>query len=274
MEEAGRSDVVGTKPLLAVLAKRHVSIPPVWLMRQAGRYLPEYRAVREKAGGFLDLCFNPELAAEVTLQPVRRFGFDAAILFSDILVVPLALGRKVEFTAGEGPKLDPLPDGASLKDLRETADSKVFAPVYETVRNVKAGLDQKTTLIGFCGAPWTVATYMVAGHGTPDQAPALGFAGKEPDEFAKLIDRVADASIEYLLGQLKAGADVLQIFDTWAGVVPAKDFERWCIAPVKKIIDGVRAKVPNSSVFRVALICACCLTLKTPESIASVLAGT
>ena len=276
MEEAGRSDVVGTKPLLAVLAKRHVSIPPVWLMRQAGRYLPEYRAVREKAGGFLDLCFNPELAAEVTLQPVRRFGFDAAILFSDILVVPLALGRKVEFTAGEGPKLDPLPNGASLKTLRDRADSKVFAPVYETVRNVKAALDQKTTLIGFCGAPWTVATYMVAGHGTPDQAPALGFAGKEPDEFAKLIDRVADASIEYLLGQLKAGADVLQIFDTWAGVVPAKDFERWCIAPVKRLstASAPKCQMPNSSVFRVALICACCLTLKTPESIASVLAGT
>ncbi len=246
MEKADRASAVGTKPLLRVLAKQRERIPPVWMMRQAGRYLPEYRAVREKAGGFLDLCFNPDLAAEVTLQPVRRFGFDAAILFSDILVVPLALGRRVEFTAGEGPKLDPLPNGASLKNLRESADAKVFTPVYETVRNVKVALDEKTTLIGFCGAPWTVATYMVAGHGTPDQAPALGFAGEEPDEFAKLIDQVANASIEYLLGQLEAGAEVLQIFDTWAGVVPAKDFARWCIAPVKKIIHGVRAKVANA----------------------------
>jgi uroporphyrinogen decarboxylase len=246
MEEGRQTSPMGTKPLLCVLANHREPIPPVWMMRQAGRYLPEYRVVREKAGGFLDLCLNPDLAAEVTLQPVRRFGFDAAILFSDILVVPLALGRKVEFTAGEGPKLDPLPDGASLKNLRESTDSNVFAPVYDTVRNVKAALDEKTTLIGFCGAPWTVATYMVAGHGTPDQAPALGFAGKEPDEFAALIDRVADASIEYLLGQLGAGAEVLQIFDTWAGVVPAKDFERWCIAPVKKIIDGVRAKARNA----------------------------
>ena len=246
MEEGNPTSAVGIKPLLRVLARQCEPVPPVWMMRQAGRYLPEYRKVREKAGGFLDLCFNPALAAEVTLQPVRRFGFDAAILFSDILVVPLALGRKVEFTAGEGPKLDPLPDGASLKDLRESADLNIFAPVYETVRTVKTALDEKTALIGFCGAPWTVATYMVAGRGAPDQAPALRFAGEEPDEFAKLVDRVTDASIEYLLGQLAAGAEVLQIFDTWAGVVPAKDFDRWCIAPVKRIIDGVRAKAGNA----------------------------
>ncbi len=155
---------VGTKPLLRVLEGHAQDIPPVWMMRQAGRYLPEYRELRAKAGGFLDLCFNPELAAEVTLQPVRRFNFDAAILFSDILVMPLALGRKVEFLAGEGPKLDPMTDAAALSDLRDRVDADVFAPVYETVSRVKAALDDKTTLIGFCGAPWTVATYMVAGE--------------------------------------------------------------------------------------------------------------
>ena len=163
------------KKLLRVLKGQRETIPPVWLMRQAGRYLPEYRSLREKAGGFLDLCFNPELAAEVTLQPVRRFGFDAAILFSDILVVPLALGRKVEFLVGEGPKLDPLEDAAGLATLRASVDQDVLAPVYETVRRVKSALDHKTALIGFCGAPWTVATYMVAGTATPDQAPATIF---------------------------------------------------------------------------------------------------
>src|SRR5665647_558985 len=163
MEEAGKTDGLGIKPLLRVLSRQREAVPPVWMMRQAGRYLPEYRAVREKAGGFLDLCFNPELAAEVTLQPVRRFGFDAAILFSDILVIPLALGRKVEFLVGEGPKLEPMVDAAAFASLRESVDDKGLAPVYETVARVKAALDDKTTLIGFCGAPWTVATYMVAG---------------------------------------------------------------------------------------------------------------
>ena len=158
-------------------------MPPVWMMRQAGRYLPEYRAVREKAGGFLDLCFNPELAAEVTLQPVRRFGFDAAILFSDILVVPLALGRKLWFVEGEGPQLEPLADAAAAMALRQDVDQKLLAPIYETVRRVKSDLAPKTTLIGFCGAPWTVATYMVAGQGTPDQAPARLFAYREPEAF-------------------------------------------------------------------------------------------
>ena len=175
MQEAGSASAVGKK-LLRVLAGKHEAIPPIWLMRQAGRYLPEYRAVRERAGGFLELCFNSELAAEVTLQPVRRFGFDAAILFSDILVVALALGRKVEFLAGEGPKLEPLRDAAGLVGLRQTVDQNVVAPVYETVSRVRASLDDRTALIGFCGAPWTVATYMVAGEATPDQAPARQFA--------------------------------------------------------------------------------------------------
>jgi uroporphyrinogen decarboxylase len=217
-------------------------------MRQAGRYLPEYRAVREKAGGFLDLCFNPELAADVTLQPVRRFGFDAAILFSDILVVPLALGRKVEFLVGEGPKLEPLTDASGLATLRDTIDPAIVGKVYETVKRVKSSLDAKTTLIGFCGAPWTVATYMVAGEGTPDQAPARMFAYRDPDTFARLIDKLALASIDYLVGQLQAGAECVQIFDTWAGVLPQSEFERWSIAPTKKIVDGVRARVPGAKI--------------------------
>ncbi len=190
MEEARKTDGMGIKPLLRVLDREREAVPPVWLMRQAGRYLPEYRAVREKAGGFLDLCFNPKLAAEVTLQPVRRFGFDAAILFSDILVIPLALGRKVEFQVGEGPRLEPLADAAALGRMRETVDGKVLAPIYETVAQVKSALDNKTALIGFCGAPWTVATYMVAGEATPDQAPARLFAYRDPENFQKLIDRL------------------------------------------------------------------------------------
>lgn len=218
------------------------------MMRQAGRYLPEYRAVREKAGGFLDLCFNPELAAEVTLQPVRRFEFDAAILFSDILVVPLALGRKVEFLVGEGPKLEPLTDASGLKTLRDEIEQAVVSKVYETVKRVKASLDEKTTLIGFCGAPWTVATYMVAGEGTPDQAPARMFAYRDPETFALLIDRLAEASIDYLIGQLQAGAECVQVFDTWAGVLSQSEFDRWCVAPTKKIVDGVRAKVPGAKI--------------------------
>jgi uroporphyrinogen decarboxylase len=243
-----KTSAVGTKPLLRVLTNQRAAVPPVWLMRQAGRYLPEYRALREKAGGFLDLCFNPELAAEVTLQPVRRFGFDAAILFSDILVVPLALGRKVEFLAGEGPKLDPLTDAAALASLRESIDQSIVAPVYETVRRVRKALDDKTALIGFCGAPWTVATYMVAGEGTSDQAPARMFAYRDPDSFARLIERLVQASIDYLVGQLKAGAEVIQIFDTWAGVLSPSEFERWCIQPTKEIIAGVRGQIPDARI--------------------------
>ena len=224
------------------------------MMRQAGRYLPEYRAVREKAGGFLDLCFNPELAAEVTLQPVRRFGFDAAILFSDILVVPLALGRKVEFLSGEGPRLEPLADAEELAGLRETIDQNVVAPVYETVRRVKAELDDRTTLIGFCGAPWTVATYMVAGEATPDQAPARLLAYRDPDTFGRLIDRLVQASIDYLVGQLKAGADVVQIFDTWAGVLAPEHSSAGALRRPKKSSRacGVRSATQKSSAFRAA----------------------
>jgi len=246
MQDVGSAGTAGKK-LLHVLSGKHFAVPPVWLMRQAGRYLPEYRAVREKAGGFLDLCLNPELAAEVTLQPVRRFGFDAAILFSDILVVPLALGRKIEFLAGEGPKLEPL-DAGGFTGLRETVDQNVLAPVYETVRRVKALLSGDTALIGFCGAPWTVATYMVAGEATPDQRPARLFAHHDPYSFAQLIDRLVQASIEYLVGQLNAGAEVVQIFDTWAGVLGPNQFERWCIAPTQKIVEEVRRQIPSAKI--------------------------
>jgi uroporphyrinogen decarboxylase len=239
---------MGIKPLLDVLDGHHLPVPPVWMMRQAGRYLPEYRAVREKAGGFLDLCFNPELAAEVTLQPVRRFSFDAAILFSDILVIPLALGRKVEFVAGEGPKLEPLADGKALGAMSDVVDEKVLAPVYETVRRVKSALKDNVALIGFCGAPWTVATYMVAGEATPDQAPARLFAYRDPQSFSLLIDRLVRGSIRYLVGQLKAGAEVVQIFDTWAGVLGPEQFQRWCIEPTQKIVAGVREQVRDAKI--------------------------
>jgi uroporphyrinogen decarboxylase len=248
MREDGIGPAVGTKPLLRVLAGERQAVPPVWLMRQAGRYLPEYRALREKAGGFLDLCFNPELAAEVTLQPVRRFGFDAAILFSDILVVPLALGRKVWFQEGEGPRLEPLTDAAAVAALGERIDQAIVMPVYETVRRVRAALDAKTALIGFCGAPWTVATYMVAGEGTPDQAPARMFACREPETFARLVERLADASIAYLVGQLQAGAECVQLFDTWAGVLSEGEFERWSIRPTRRVVEGVRARVPGAKI--------------------------
>ena len=217
-------------------------------MRQAGRYLPEYRALREKAGDFLNLVFTPEFAREVTLQPVRRFGFDAAILFSDILVIPQALGQMVTFAAGEGPRLDPLADGKALRRLSTEADQNVLGPIYETVRQVKAELGPETALLGFCGAPWTVATYMVAGQGTPDQAPARLFAYREPEAFAGLIDLLVEASAGYLVRQLQAGADAVQIFDTWAGVLPPEEFGRWCIAPTWRIIAKVRAQIPAAKI--------------------------
>jgi len=218
------------------------------MMRQAGRYLPEYREVRAKAGGFLKLCFTPELAAEVTLQPVRRFGFDAAILFSDILVVPHALGRSVRFEAGEGPRLDPLNRVEDIVALPRQADAKVFAPVYETLRLVKRELDPKVTLLGFCGAPWTVATYMIAGEGTSDQAPARLLAYREPNAFAMLVDVLVDACVDYLSAQLEAGADAVQLFDTWAGILPPHEFSRWSIEPTRRIVAGVRARIPNAKI--------------------------
>jgi uroporphyrinogen decarboxylase len=236
------------KPFIEVLSGRRQRVPPIWMMRQAGRYLAEYRALRAKAGVFLDLCFSPDYAAEVTLQPIRRFNFDAAIIFSDILVVPHALGRTVRFEAGEGPRLDPLDRPEQVATLTANADFRTLEPVYGALRRVRRELDPKIALIGFCGAPWTVATYMVAGQGTPDQAPARLMAYRHPEAFSKIIDVLVENSIQYLLGQLEAGADVLQIFDTWAGVLPPREFERWSIAPTKRIVEGVRAKAPDAKI--------------------------
>jgi uroporphyrinogen decarboxylase len=237
-----------TKPLLDVLAGRRQEVPPLWMMRQAGRYLPEYRELRAKAGSFLDLCFTPELAAEVTLQPIRRFRFDAAIVFSDILVIPHALGQSVSFEAGEGPRLDPLDTAKKISQLGSKADFKKLDPVFEALRRVRAALASDVALIGFCGAPWTVASYMVAGHGTPDQAPARLMAYCHPEAFSRIIDALVDNSIEYLLGQLAAGADALQIFDTWAGELPVREFERWSIEPTRRIVEGVRTKRPGAKI--------------------------
>ncbi|CAM5461668.1 Uroporphyrinogen decarboxylase OS=Afipia felis OX=1035 GN=hemE PE=3 SV=1 [Afipia felis] len=236
------------KPFIDVLSGQRQTTPPLWMMRQAGRYLPEYRAVREKAGGFLDLVYNPELAAEVTLQPIRRFGFDAAIIFSDILVVPHALGRDVRFEVGEGPRLDPLDTPAKIAAEKFSADFATFEPVYEALRRVRGELSPNVALIGFCGAPWTVATYMVAGQGTPDQAPARLLTYRDPAAFEKIIDALVDTSIRYLLGQLAAGADALQIFDTWAGMLPPAEFARWSIEPTRRIVEGVRAQVPDAKI--------------------------
>jgi uroporphyrinogen decarboxylase len=237
-----------TNPLLRALARQANAVPPIWLMRQAGRYLPEYRAIREKTDGFLDLCFNPTLAAEVTLQPIRRFGFDAAILFSDILVVPHALGQRVTFEAGEGPRLDALKEPAALKRLHAEIDHEKLAPVYQTIARVKAQLSPSTALLGFCGAPWTVATYMIAGHGTVDQLPARLFAYRHPDAFATLIDMLVEASASYLIEQFAAGVDAVQIFDTWAGVLPADEFRKWCIEPTARIVAAVRERVPQARI--------------------------
>jgi len=239
---------VPVKPFLDVLAGQRQPVPPIWMMRQAGRYLPEYRELRARAGGFLDLCFTPEFAAEVTLQPIRRFGFDAAIIFSDILVIPHALGRSVRFEAGEGPRLDPLDTPDKIASLASQADFTKLEPVYEALRRVRGELESNVALMGFCGAPWTVATYMVAGQGTPDQAPARMMAYRHPEAFSKIIDTLVDNSIEYLLGQLKAGADALQIFDTWAGVLPPREFLRWSVEPTARIVAGVRKQKPDAKI--------------------------
>jgi uroporphyrinogen decarboxylase len=242
------SGPLADKPLLRVLSGSWKPVPPVWMMRQAGRYLPEYRAVRARAGSFLNLCFNPELATEVTLQPVRRFGFDAAILFSDILVIPHALGQTVQFVEGEGPRLSPLTDAAALDCVRSEVDHAMLAPVYETVRRVKARLPEGVALIGFCGAPWTVATYMVAGRGTPDQAPAKHLSVHEAEAFGRLIDKIVDASAQYLVNQLEAGAECAQIFDTWAGGLSPPAFKRWCIEPTKRLVKKVRERCPHARI--------------------------
>ena len=230
---------------LKPFAGEAITPPPVWLMRQAGRYLPEYRELRAKAGSFLDLCYSPVMAAEVTLQPIRRFGFDAAILFSDILVVPHALGQKLEFKDGEGPVLEPIRSQADLSRLDARRTPERFRLVFETVARVRDGLPAGTALIGFCGAPWTVATYMIAGHGSPDQADARLWAYRDRAGFSRLVDLIAEVSIEYLSGQILAGADVVQIFDTWAGNLPGDELERWVIAPTRRIVASLRARHPE-----------------------------
>jgi uroporphyrinogen decarboxylase len=232
------------KKLMRVLGGTCETPPPVWLMRQAGRYLPEYRVLRERTPSFLDMCFTPSLAAEATLQPMRRFQFDAAILFSDILVVPLALGQPVTFEAGDGPRLDT----EALKHLRERVDHARLEPIYETIGCVKEDLPSEVTLLGFSGAPWTVATYMVAGRGTPDQAPARRLAYEDPQGFGRLVDRLVEASTEYLVRQFQAGVDAVQIFDTWAGTLPPAEFLRWCVEPVARIVNGVRAAIPGARI--------------------------
>jgi uroporphyrinogen decarboxylase len=213
-------------------------------MRQAGRYLPEYRELRKQAKSFLDFCYKPEMAIEATLQPIRRFGFDASIVFSDILTIPDALGRNVRFLEGEGPAMDPIEDPAVVATLAGRYDPRVLAPVYEAVRGLRAALPADTALIGFCGAPWTVATYMIAGKGTKEQAPARLFAYRHPEAFQALIDLLVEASIAHLVAQIDAGADTVQVFDSWAGVLPAAEFDRWCIAPAAAIAAGVRAARP------------------------------
>ncbi len=222
--------------------------PPMWLMRQAGRYLPEYKAIRATASSFIDFCYNPDLATEATLQPIRRFDFDAAILFSDILVVPDALGQTVRFAEGEGPRLSPLVSPEDCGFLNDEIDLERLAPVFETVRRVRAELSDDKTLIGFCGAPWTVATYMIAGRGTPDQRPARMFAYAHPEAFQRLIDRLVDASVRYLVAQFEAGVDCVQIFDSWAGVLPRAEFDSWCVAPAVEIVRRVRAIVPGAPI--------------------------
>lgn len=232
------------KRFLQPFASKAVSPPPVWLMRQAGRYLPEYRQVRTEAGSFLDLCYTPKLAAEVTLQPIRRYGFDAAILFSDILVVPDALGQSVRFAEGEGPRLDPIKSVAGLARLALSNTNDKFALVCETVSRLSEALPRETALIGFCGAPWTVATYMAEGKGSSDQAAARSWAYRDPAGFAHLIDILTEASIVYLSGQLEAGANAIQIFDSWAGSLADNEFERWVIAPTARIVSALRERFP------------------------------
>ena len=238
---------MGDRKVMAVLSGESVFPPPIWVMRQAGRYLPEYRATRAEAGGFLDLCYTPKLATEVTLQPIRRYGFDAAILFSDILVIPDALGRKVAFQEGEGPVLEPL-DFSRVGDLDPSTIHDRLGPVYEAVELIRAALPSETTFLGFCGAPWTVATYMIAGRGTSDQGPARKAALTDPDGFQKLIDVLVASSIAYLARQIECGADAVQIFDTWAGVLDEEEFTRWSIEPTRRIVEGLRAIHPGARV--------------------------
>jgi uroporphyrinogen decarboxylase len=218
---------------------------PFWLMRQAGRYLPEYRELRKKAGSFLDLCFNPEFAAEVTLQPLHRFDMDAAILFSDILVVPYALGQSLDFVEGEGPQLGVFQGADFFKDFDAGAFDEKLQPVYETIRRVRSSLPAEKTLIGFAGAPWTIACYMIQGRGDGEFLDTKKFAFSKPQEFDRLIDALVTATSHYLIKQISQGADAVQIFDSWAGLLPEAYFERWVTDPAKKIVDNIKKVYPD-----------------------------
>jgi uroporphyrinogen decarboxylase len=234
------------KLLLRALAGETLATPPVWLMRQAGRYLPEYQRTRAKAGSFLDLCYNPELAAEVTLQPIRRYSFDAAILFADILLVPQALGADLWFVEGEGPRLSTIQIEEDLSILRPVdAIHETLSPVYETIRILRRELPDETALIGFAGAPWTVATYMIAGRGTKDQAPARSLMYRDPATFNRLMDTITEATIGYLLAQIEAGAEAVKLFDSWAGALPGAMFDAYCTKPAKRIVEAINARYPD-----------------------------
>ena len=234
------------KKLLRALAGEVQNTPPVWMMRQAGRYLPEYRATRAQAGDFLSLCYTPDLAAEVTLQPIRRYGFDAAILFADILLVPQALGADLWFETGEGPRLSTVTTPGELAALKGADDiHETLAPIYETVRILARELPENTALIGFAGAPWTVATYMIAGRGTPDQGPAHGLMAADRTTFEGLLDRITEATISYLSKQIEAGAEVVKLFDSWAGSLKGADFDRCALDPARKTIAALKEKHPN-----------------------------
>ena len=234
-----------SKPFLETLRGQARAVPPIWIMRQAGRYLPEYRALRLKARNFIDFCLTPELAIEATLQPIRRYGFDAAILFADILLIPHALGQSVAFLEGEGPKLEPIRDAAGLARLSDARAAEILSPVMESVRGIRASLPPETALIGFAGAPWTVATYMVEGAGGSDHTIIRRMAWQEPVLFDALIDRLVEATSAYLMAQVEAGAEALQIFDTWAGSVPAGLFERAVTGPTARIVAAVKANHPD-----------------------------
>lgn len=233
-------------PLLQVLRGEKPSVPPVWLMRQAGRYLPEYRALRADKGGFLELCYDAEAAAEVTLQPIRRFGFDGAILFSDILIVPHAMGQNLWFEAGEGPRLAPTLLDADLTDF--TPDHSRLEAIWETVRRVRARLPEHVTFLGFAGSPWTIATYMVAGQGSKDHSAARRLAYQQPERFAALIDAIIDTTVTYLDGQIRAGVDAVQLFDSWAGSLSPAQFARWVIQPNAEIVRRVKAIHPDTPI--------------------------
>ena len=231
------------KPLLAVLRGERLDPPPVWMMRQAGRYLPEYRELRQDKGSFLDLVYDPEAAAEITLQPLKRFELDAAILFSDILIVPFAIGQNLTFVTGEGPRLSPPLVHASIEHL--TPFSGRLDPIYQTVAKVRERLPDGVTLIGFAGSPWTVATYMIAGQGSREQAETRRLAYSDPARFADIIERIEEVTLEYLSKQVDAGAEALQLFDSWSGSLAPSEFEKWVIAPTARLVARLRERHPH-----------------------------